>query len=229
VGGLSCGVSPLAAGEMGLLRRRDKTSDSGYADGRLCLMGNLLQFHPDEPQRLIHCNCKKQAAWQYTHVTLPELVTKSIARARDAALNRSINLAVVRGVAMQLRSGNATPLQDALELGVQQHFFARQCVATVETIEEALSRLPAAKGASSFCEQFGLRCPRPSPWDRVSRGPTAARGPFSPRGLRRQANGTGPARGGAGGERAAANRSTFGGRGRGRAGRFSRGAFAGPE
>eukprot|EP00965_Chrysotila_dentata_P052007 1726372-Pleurochrysis_carterae.AAC.1 len=53
IGGLDCGVSEYAAGEMGQLKQ---------AGDRECLYGNLLQFHPDNPSWIVHCNCKPQVA-----------------------------------------------------------------------------------------------------------------------------------------------------------------------
>ena len=52
MGGLSCGVSPYAAGEMGQLKQDYGPKDPG------CVVGNLMQFHPDNPKWIVHCNCK---------------------------------------------------------------------------------------------------------------------------------------------------------------------------
>ena len=35
-----------------------------------CVIGNVVQFHPDRPDQIIHCNCKP-AARKYTVVTKP--------------------------------------------------------------------------------------------------------------------------------------------------------------
>ena len=51
-----CGVSPIAAGEFGVL------------DDRGCVRGNLVQFLPDNPGVVVHCNCKPKSA-NYTHVS----------------------------------------------------------------------------------------------------------------------------------------------------------------
>merc|ERR1719382_308899 len=64
-GGQPCGLSEFAAGEMGQLKR-DRTTGNHE-----CVVGNLLQFHPDNPRWIVHCNCKPQASWQYTHAALP--------------------------------------------------------------------------------------------------------------------------------------------------------------
>mmetsp|Transcript_29879 Transcript_29879/g.49473 ORF Transcript_29879/g.49473 Transcript_29879/m.49473 type:complete len:145 (+) Transcript_29879:108-542(+) len=47
---------------------------------KTCLRGNLVQFHPDKPELVVHCNCKKwppvtQAAAvdAYTHISRPKL------------------------------------------------------------------------------------------------------------------------------------------------------------
>jgi len=55
-----CGVSPLLPGIMG-----EKKDDDD------CVHGNMLQFHPDHPERAVHCNCKPEALW-YTVVGLPQ-------------------------------------------------------------------------------------------------------------------------------------------------------------
>ena len=52
MGGHSCGVSPYAAGEMGQLKQDYGPKDPG------CVVGNLMQFHPDNPKWIVHCNCK---------------------------------------------------------------------------------------------------------------------------------------------------------------------------
>jgi len=81
VGGLECGVSPLAPGEMGAL----ETDRAGL--GRKCVAGNLLHFHPDRPSWVVHCNCKPHASWLYTHAARPARFSEllaSMARAREA-------------------------------------------------------------------------------------------------------------------------------------------------
>jgi len=83
IGGLDCGVSEYAAGEMGQLKQ---------AGDRECLYGNLLQFHPDNPSWIVHCNCKPQAAWLYTHVALPQRFSEHVgrmSRARVEAFKRN--------------------------------------------------------------------------------------------------------------------------------------------
>lgn len=59
VGGLSCGVSRFLTGEMGALKH--------------CLIGNLLQFNPDDGSP-VHCNCKRA---NYTHVSRPVDITRN--------------------------------------------------------------------------------------------------------------------------------------------------------
>ena len=74
VGGLRCGVSPLAAGEMGNFDREGRTArfNATHTDaaGTPCLSGNLVQFNPTTGVP-IHCNCKADKLESYTAVSKP--------------------------------------------------------------------------------------------------------------------------------------------------------------
>eukprot|EP00928_Gymnodinium_smaydae_P076573 TRINITY_DN59617_c0_g1_i1.p1 TRINITY_DN59617_c0_g1~~TRINITY_DN59617_c0_g1_i1.p1 ORF type:complete len:694 (-),score=73.16 TRINITY_DN59617_c0_g1_i1:88-2169(-) len=54
----TCGVSHVGHGVL------------GHLNSEGCIVGNLLQFHPDDSSKIVHCNCKPDARW-YTHFSSP--------------------------------------------------------------------------------------------------------------------------------------------------------------
>eukprot|EP00316_Scyphosphaera_apsteinii_P000538 CAMPEP_0119337810 /NCGR_PEP_ID=MMETSP1333-20130426/94756_1 /TAXON_ID=418940 /ORGANISM="Scyphosphaera apsteinii, Strain RCC1455" /LENGTH=911 /DNA_ID=CAMNT_0007348943 /DNA_START=93 /DNA_END=2828 /DNA_ORIENTATION=- len=174
VGGHECGVSAYAAGEMGQVKRDRATAN------RECLVGNLLQYHPDDPGWLVHCNCKPQASWLYTHVALPlrfEDVLKNMSRARESRKSYQVPHAWLR-IGSRAEWSNTSALvvtfnamSKRLRTNKQPTTAFSICDASVmEPIEYALLRLPHitnGTGTSSLsmrarvrdlCQHFGLRC-----------------------------------------------------------------------
>jgi len=179
VGGLPCGLSDFAAGEMGQLKR-DRTTGNHE-----CVVGNLLQFHPDNPRWIVHCNCKPQASWQYTHVALPirfpELLA-NLTRSREPGKNayQLVPRATVTAQPSFVTPNATTRLQVIFEpqrgrpsrAGPPSMLFCDK--SAMEPIEAALSRQPvwrAVRGDPleeggqltefALCHQFGLRCKPP--------------------------------------------------------------------
>eukprot|EP00965_Chrysotila_dentata_P003284 107180-Pleurochrysis_carterae.AAC.5 len=123
-------------------------------------MGNLLQFHPDDPRRVVHCNCKRHASWMYTHATLPSRFSTQLASMRaDGLRNRSAELLVSDGA----NRGDEARLRVGLEGSLSHQYLSRQCVDAVEPIAQLLERLGVRGGASgqTACEAHGLLCPPP--------------------------------------------------------------------
>jgi len=191
VGGLSCGVSPYAAGEMGQLKQDYGPTDPG------CVVGNLMQFHPDNPKWIVHCNCKPHASWLYTHVSTPQkyvALAKSLSSSHDGYRNLAGNrftLAIepspFSSEPSRLLSaplGSSRPPLGSRRLRVDfpaEEPFDRaklalswnrtdspyyDCTTTqYEPLELAMARQPETNrqlNAAMLCQLHGLRCRHPS-------------------------------------------------------------------
>eukprot|EP00928_Gymnodinium_smaydae_P028901 TRINITY_DN21917_c0_g1_i3.p1 TRINITY_DN21917_c0_g1~~TRINITY_DN21917_c0_g1_i3.p1 ORF type:complete len:841 (+),score=67.92 TRINITY_DN21917_c0_g1_i3:72-2594(+) len=143
-----CGISSLHSGVF------------GHAGQDGCLVGDSVQFHPEDPHKVIFCNCAADSLW-HTHIGGSQANTS-----RDASLSTSSRHAFATNDRTAQRSTSKTQRQRAMiEFDIRVNPASQVCLLASKS--EPVSQVFSRQGKlgetfdSSFCSSLGQLCKVP--------------------------------------------------------------------
>ena len=158
----SCGFSDWAAGVMGELVVEGVNATTAASGS--CLNGNLVQFHPERPSVIIHCNCKGYARY-FSHVSLPIRYSTVLQNARSTGMmmptGKSLSVPNV-GEVLNREAWQGHVARNSLSNAVQVHFFGKACETGHQRLDSAAAGLGAIRvrlpSRAELCRSNRIAC-----------------------------------------------------------------------